>query len=85
MIMNEINGFWVNYLSDQSANYSQAATWPSGDPALATVSNVYGPKGEVTGVIAGIVAITASASGATPALSDSKTITVSQLGCVTVK
>ena len=63
VIVNDIRLFTVTatfITPDSTSNYSQRVTWTSSDTPIATVSNVDGTKGEVTGVMAGIVTITAT-------------------------
>jgi uncharacterized protein YjdB len=63
VIVNETRLFTVTatFSSPSSiSNYTQRVVWTSSDPAIATVSNVDGTRGEVTGVMAGIFTLTAT-------------------------
>lgn len=59
-----------------TSSYTERVTWTSADPAIATISNDYGTKGQGTGVAAGIVTITAT--DPETSISTNLSITVSQ-------
>ena len=64
------------YTGGETTSYTQRVTWTSSDPAVLTVSNDVETKGKVTGVMAGIVTLTAK--DPETGISDSLSVTVSQ-------
>lgn len=64
------------YTGGETTSYTQRVTWTSSDPAVLTVSNDVETKGKVTGVMAGIVTLTAK--DPETGISDSLSVSVSQ-------